>query len=257
MQDELSQSEGTTNAKPSNSADVHLQMFAGHDKGRERRMENGRYLADVLFPLFKPKTVIDLGCGLGFFLRAMADYGSKISAVDNEWVKSLAPAIPLEDYTFHDLNEPFSTGKRFGLATSFEVAEHLVPERSEDFVKELCSLSNQVAFGAAIPGQGGSGHINLRWQSQWAELFAAQGYRCYDAIRPRMAEREAAYFWFRQNTLLFIKDGAPVPASIKATAIEPRATIQISRNFHNRRLRNANITIKRLRDKIKQLEGKS
>jgi hypothetical protein len=89
--------------------------------------------------------------------------GAKITAIDNDWVKELETAAPIKRYVFHDLNQPFASKKRFDLATSFEVAEHLDPERSEPLVQELCALSDTIAFSAAIPGQSGSGHINLKW----------------------------------------------------------------------------------------------
>ncbi|MEM8591246.1 MAG: methyltransferase domain-containing protein [Pseudomonadota bacterium] len=233
---------------------VHLKMFSGHDKGRDRRLQNGQYLADVLFPLLKPGTVIDLGCGLGYFLKAMADYGAEVSPVDNAWVKDLNVEVALEKYRFHDLDTPYADTKRYDLATSFEVAEHLKPERSEAFVEELCALSDVVAFSAAIPGQGGSGHINLRWQSEWATLFEAQGYKCFDAIRSRMAEREDAFFWFRQNAYLFIKDGTPVPEGVAGTQIAPQAANVISRNFYNRRMKGAQRQIAKLRAELAKYE---
>jgi hypothetical protein len=238
------------------STEVHLKMFQGHDAGRERRITNGRQLADVLYPIFKPKTVIDLGCGLGFFLSGMKSHGSKIDAVDNDWVKDLETVVPLDDYTFHDLNMPFTSAKRYGLATSFEVAEHLTPDRSHDFVKELCALSDRVAFGTAIPRQGGKGHINLRWQSDWAEMFAAQGYDCYDAIRPAMADLNATYFWFRQNALVFIKQGTPVPTRVAGRRISASAANMVSRNLFNHKMGRAEKTIARIQAELATLKDK-
>ncbi|MCW1951552.1 MAG: methyltransferase domain-containing protein [Octadecabacter sp.] len=237
------------------STEVHLNMFAGHDNGRMRRIDNGRYMAEVLYPVFKPKTVIDLGCGLGFFLKAMANEGSKVTAVDNDWVKDLETEVPKDSYVFHDLNEPFKSPKRYALATSFEVAEHLKPERSESFVDDLCALSNTVAFSAAIPGQGGSGHINLRWQSDWVEMFAERGYRCYDAIRPEISNKEDSYFWFRQNAFLFVKDGSRVPASVAGREITADAANQVCRNLYNRQFNRMRARLQKLQARVNELEA--
>lgn len=254
----MSQDASTAEPAETDAAqDVHLKMFDGHDRGRERRMENGRYLADILYPDFAPKTVIDVGCGLGFFLAAMAEKGAKVTGVDNDWVRDLSTAIPLKNYLFHDLNTPFSQKKRFAMATSFEVAEHLEPARSEDFVTELCALSDVVAFSAAVPGQGGTGHINLRWQPYWANLFAERGYRCFDVIRPRIAAREDAFFWFRQNAFLFIKGNAKVPDAIRATEIAPKATAIVTRDFHKRRLRTAEKRIAALEKQLADRKRKA
>ena len=237
------------------TTEVHLKMFKGHDAGRERRIINGDYLAEILYPMFKPETVIDLGCGLGFFLSSMQKYGAKITAIDNDWVKELETAAPIKSYVFHDLNQPFASKKRFDLATSFEVAEHLDPERSEPLVQELCALSDTIAFSAAIPGQSGSGHINLKWQSDWAELFEQQGYLCYDAIRPAMAEKENAYFWFRQNALVFIKDDEDVPDNVRGRLIKPEAANQVCRNLYKRKMRRAENEIKKLKKELAKYES--
>jgi len=237
------------------STEVHLQMFEGHDAGRERRVANGRQLADVIYGALKPKTVIDLGCGLGFFLAGMERHGCKVTAVDNDWVKSLQPAVAPSAYTYHDLNQPFKSNKRYALATSFEVAEHLEPARSAAFVAELCALSDRVAFGAAIPRQGGKGHINLRWQSDWVEMFAEEGYACYDVIRPAMADLDATYFWFRQNALMFIKSGTPVPAAVKGRLISAKAANMVCRNLFNRKLKRADKQIEKLQKQLDALKA--
>lgn len=65
-------------------------------------------------------------------------------------------------------------------------------------------------FSAAIPFQGGTNHLNERWQSYWAELFRTTGYDCYDVIRPKIWTNNAVEWWYRQNILLFAKEGSPV-----------------------------------------------
>mgnify|MGYP003651180275 CR=1 FL=1 len=106
------------------------------------------------------------------------DYDSMFSSHQGKAAKRQAYA---------DLNQPVKLRKRHDLAASIEVAEHLLPERSESFVADLCKLSDTVLFSAGIPHQGGAGHINLRYQHEWAEIFAEQGYACFDPIRRRMA----------------------------------------------------------------------
>ena len=66
---------------------------------------------------------------------------------------------------------------RFDLAISLEVAEHLAPQRSESLVRDLCALADVVLFAAAVPFQGGAGHVNERWQSWWAQRFTATATR--------------------------------------------------------------------------------
>jgi hypothetical protein len=71
-------------------------------------------------------------------------------------------------------------------------------------VNLLCRASDAVVFSAAIPRQGGTGHINEQPQSYWARRFARNGYRCFDAIRPVFWNDPAADVVQRQNMLLYV-----------------------------------------------------
>ena len=87
---------------------------------------------------------------------------------------------------------------------SLEVGEHLPSESSERFVSDLTRLAPVVLFSAAIPWQGGNHHINERWQSDWAELFAAGGYEAIDAIRARVWNHPEVDYWYAQNMLIYV-----------------------------------------------------
>ena len=97
-----------------------------------------------------------------------------------------------------------ATPRRFDLAQSLEVAEHLPKASGERFVDSLCALSDIVMFSAAQPGQGGEGHVNERRPSDWAADFAQRGYGAYDAIRPSLAHEPRVAPWYRFNTILYV-----------------------------------------------------
>jgi hypothetical protein len=86
-----------------------------------------------------------------------------------------------------------------------EVAEHLSARRAPAFVTELCSLSDFVLFSAAIPGQGGTNHVNEQWPQYWAAMFANNSFVCFDVLRPCLWSREKCKWWYTQNALLFAK----------------------------------------------------
>ncbi|UXN75167.1 hypothetical protein N8D56_09895 [Devosia sp. A8/3-2] len=85
-----------------------------------------------------------------------------------------------------------------------EVAEHLSPARAVGFVADLVALAPAILFSAAIPGRGGVGHSNEQWQSYWAGLFAAHGYRPFDVLRPQIWTDEAIPARYRQNAILYL-----------------------------------------------------
>ncbi|HTU82550.1 MAG TPA: hypothetical protein VMF61_10495, partial [Candidatus Acidoferrales bacterium] len=96
-------------------------------------------------------------------------------------------------------------GRTFDLAISLEVAEHLPESSAASFVATLTTLAPAVLFSAAVPFQGGEHHVNERWQSYWAELFERRGYTCVDCVRPRFWNDASIEFWYRQNTLVYVR----------------------------------------------------
>jgi len=99
------------------------------------------------------------------------------------------------------------SGARFDLAMCLEVVEHLSADRGPSFVSEFCGLSGLFLFSAAIPGQGGTNHVNKQWPDYWAVLFEKNGCACFDIMRPRVWHREECQWWYLQNVLVFARRG--------------------------------------------------
>jgi hypothetical protein len=86
------------------------------------------------------------------------------------------------------------------------VAEHLDPEAAETLVQSLARHGNQVVFSAAIPRQGGEGHVNEQAPGYWQSLFNARGFRTYDDIRPLVWSNDKVFWWYRQNIFLAVHE---------------------------------------------------
>ena len=136
-------------------------------------------------------SVVDFGCGAGGWLRAAADLIGQAGAVpallgiDGPHARAFAEC-PGAQFIFQDLEHRIRVPNTFQLAISMEVAEHLTEARAAGFVEDLTRASDVILFSAAIPGQGGTHHINEQWQSYWIEMFAARDYACFDILRPRL-----------------------------------------------------------------------
>ena len=57
---------------------------------------------------------------------------------------------------------------------------------------------------AAIPGQGGTKHVNEQWPAYWARLFAEHGYVHVDSLRRQLWHDDAVAPCYAQNTLLYV-----------------------------------------------------
>lgn len=166
----------------------------------------------IAFSLFEIKSVIDFGCGTGSWLRAAGQLGAtKLTGLEGNWVRSDMLVDPRIEFITTELEASAGPPAIYDLAISVEVAEHLSSRRADGFVDDLCAASSRVLFSAAIPGQGGTGHINEQWQSYWARKFLANGYLPLDVIRPQLYGRKSINTWYRNNTILYIKNDDYIP----------------------------------------------
>ena len=172
-----------------------------------------KYAADrilsILYQVFPElNKVIDVGCGIGTFLKVAKAHGAThIKGVDGDWVNQDELVIPEIHFESMDLNSPTLMNEQYDLAITLEVAEHLPRDSAAPFVHWLCNLAPVILFSAAIPGQGGVGHKNEAWQSYWVDIFENEGFEPLDIIRPEIWNDKDIYFWYRQNILVFSKIG--------------------------------------------------
>jgi len=169
--------------------------------------------ADVIVPMivkrFAPERVIDLGCGAGDWLRAFLRHGAReVHGYDGPWVPASSLRIPATAFTAIDFHAELPPASRCDLAMSLEVAEHVDRPTAGKCVEFLCRASDVVLFSAAIPGQGGHGHINEQYQDRWIALFASLGYEAFDLIRPSIWMDARVSWWYQQNVLVFANRAA-------------------------------------------------
>jgi SAM-dependent methyltransferase len=194
-----------------------------------RELASARQSADEILPivleLLRPASIVDVGCGAGHWLASANELGvNDTLGVDGGWVLETKLAIQRERFVAHDLGTPLSLGRRFDLALSLEVAEHLLASRAQQFVKTLCEAADNVLFSAAIPGQGGRHHVNEQWPAYWADLFQECGYQCHDILRQRIWNNPRVAWYYAQNILIFVRAGSPnhlTPPSQPLSLVHP------------------------------------
>ncbi|MDR1760177.1 MAG: class I SAM-dependent methyltransferase [Fibrobacter sp.] len=189
------------------SKEVYNEDFykTRHESKIEAAMEICRILTGMTPPVH---SAIDFGCGTGTFLYALKELGAKeVLGLDGPWAKNWQ-VISKDEFSEADFEQPIKLPKKYDLAISLEVAEHISEKHAGQFIESITEASDIVFFSAAVPGQRGEMHVNEQWQSYWCHLFAQKGFICLDYLRPLFWDNEKigpTLWYYKQNCLLYVK----------------------------------------------------
>jgi SAM-dependent methyltransferase len=147
--------------------------------------------------------ILDVGCGVGEWHNDNPNY----YGVDYQ-VRERELLIPKDHYRECNLDKDLpEIDRKYDLVLCLEVVEHIRPHRAPDLVARLCALSDKVLFSAAIPFQGGVGHINEQWQSWWANLFKNNGFGA-SLKQPDIRGAVGVELWYKNNAILYERGAA-------------------------------------------------
>ncbi len=178
-----------------------------HNAERATRISTAIKCLKLIRPLIEFESVVDFGSGIGAWLYAARNLGAKtILGIEGDWIANTDTVIEKEHILIQDLaaGQP-KFAKEFDLAMTIEVAEHLPEKAANGFCASLASASDYILFSAAIPGQGGLGHVNEQPLPYWVARFWNLGYVPIEPIRPYIAKRPDIYPWLRTNLIMFVK----------------------------------------------------
>jgi SAM-dependent methyltransferase len=225
---------------------------------KDGSLSSAREILPYVFSLVPHDSIVDVGCGTGTWLLAAKESGAKtIHGMDGGYVPESTLVIDKSEFKVTDLRRPFTSEHApFDLAFCMEVAEHLPDSSAAPFVKSLTSLAPVVLFSAAIPWQGGTGHVNEQWPAYWSSLFKLHHYQCIDILRPQFWNNENVEPWYAQNAFLFVhQPGLTLQAFARdepLSLVHPkildiaRKNAQASSSIHVQIARSARRSLKRL-----------
>ena len=126
---------------------------------------NRRLFMGLLALLGIPGSYLDVGCGTGAMVEMARYLGIDALGVD---------MIAKHPNKKQNLATPLLLGKKYGLVTSLEVAEHIPEMNAGIFCNNIAhhmTDGGYLIFSAAPPGQEGEGHIHLKPGSYWRTMF--------------------------------------------------------------------------------------
>jgi SAM-dependent methyltransferase len=165
-------------------------------------------VAESILSDLRPSTVVDVGCGTGTLLEAFRNRGCRVFGL--EYAESALEQCNkrrLEVQKFDLENMSLTRDRRFDVAITMEVAEHLPETSADHFVTLLTSLSDLIVFTAAPPGQHGMDHINEQPPSYWKSKFQEHDFEHDETLSSRWklaweASGSMAYYYHR-NLMVF------------------------------------------------------
>ena len=174
-------------------------------------LEGSKAVMLVIFGINRAKSLLDVGCGIGIWLKAAQEFDvTDIFGVDGVAIPTEQLQISSSLFRQQDLTRPWNLGRRFEAALCLEVAEHLDEKNAAVLIDTLTAHSDCVVFSAACPRQPGQHHVNCQWPAYWQKMFNERGYVCTDEVRWQIWDDERIEPWYRQN--IFTARRNPVKA---------------------------------------------
>jgi SAM-dependent methyltransferase len=153
-----------------------------------------------LIKAFGVKTVLDVGCGQGHAVEWFRKAGCDAIGIDG-LPRNVGDAVT--PICLHDLfMSPYCAP--CDLVWSCEVAEHIDPEKVDNFLDTLAN-GRAVAMTHAMPDQRGWHHVNCQPSEYWVERMVKRGYR-HDwdlTIAWRRVAAEDGHVYFTRSGLVF------------------------------------------------------
>jgi SAM-dependent methyltransferase len=142
-------------------------------------------VADGIIRDFRPTSVLDAGCAMGFLVEELRKRGVNASGVDiSDYAISQVHESVADHCRVASLTEPLT--QRYDLITCIEVLEHVPPAETDLAIANLCGAADRLLLSTTPGDFGEPTHLNVQPPEAWSAKLAAHGFM-------RDLERDVSY----------------------------------------------------------------
>ncbi|NBP85589.1 MAG: hypothetical protein EBU54_10560 [Mycobacteriaceae bacterium] len=182
-------------APPAYSSEQYDEDF--HRSILEEEAPQAAAIAKFICGYLCPGSVADYGASSGLYLKAVWDIAPELQLVGYEYALAAIKMRVWSNIVECDLTQEGSTDEGAPVISEFEappgagahassrrqrvgicleVLEHIDDVHWRTVLDNITRHCDVLIFSAALPGQGGVGHINCRPKSDWQKRFATLGW---------------------------------------------------------------------------------
>jgi len=179
------------------------------DKHELAARSSARQVVPFVMSVLRPTSIADVGCGSGQWTKEFILNGAqKAYAFDAFASPRWGGTANSVEFQKINLEECVADFPDVELVCWLEVAEHLSKFSCKRILHDIVERTDAILFSCAVPGQGGTGHVSERRLSDWVSDFGKVGFCCADVLRPRFWYDKRISWWYRQNTVIFVKENS-------------------------------------------------
>jgi predicted TPR repeat methyltransferase len=132
-------------------------------------------VAKTIVKTLKPKTVLDVGCSVGFLVSKLRKLDVEAFGVDvSEYAISQVPSDIKPYCWIGSATQTFPN--QYDLMVCIEVLEHMPAVDSLKSLENMCSKTNAILFSSSPHDYKEATHFNVQPPEVWASLFAKHGF---------------------------------------------------------------------------------
>ena len=156
--------------------------------------------------MYSYKSFIDFGSGRGAWAKAFEELGyDDYYLIDHPALDTESVLVKRKDRVIKcDIDIELPKLIRADLVLCIEVLEHFDMKRAKPIIDYLTSCSDLILFSAAVPGQGGKGHLNEQPHGFWHKCFYANGFDYFDEFKVKILDCvDQSNFYHAQNIFVY------------------------------------------------------